>query len=62
MVVIIILSILAITAVPKINLQAEAKTAKLEGIEAAIQGVAALVYSKSIVAGNQISFCKYYLI
>lgn len=53
-VVIIILGILAVTAVPKyINLQAEAKTSTLEGVKAAMQGASSLVYSKSIVAGNQ---------
>lgn len=53
-VVIVILGILAVTAVPKyINLQADAKTATLEGVKAAMQGASALVYGKSIVAGNQ---------
>lgn len=53
-VVIVILGILAVTAVPKfINLQAEAKTSTLEGVKAAIEGASALVYSKSIVKGNQ---------
>lgn len=53
-VVIVILGILSVTAVPKyINLQAEARTATLEGVKAAMQGAAALVYSKSLVAGNQ---------
>jgi MSHA pilin protein MshA len=53
-VVIVILGILAVTAVPKyINLQAEARTATLEGVKAAMQGASALVYSKSLVAGNQ---------
>ena len=53
-VVIVILGILAVTAVPKyINLQADARTATLEGVKAAMQGADALVYSKSLVAGNQ---------
>jgi MSHA pilin protein MshA len=53
-VVIVILGILAVTAVPKyINLQADARTATLEGVKAAMQGAVALVYSKSLVAGNQ---------
>jgi MSHA pilin protein MshA len=53
-VVIVILGILAVTAVPKyINLQANARTATLEGVKASMQGVSALVYSKSLVAGNQ---------
>ena len=53
-VVIVILGILAVTAVPKyINLQADAQTSTLEGVKAAMQGASALVYGKSIVAGNQ---------
>ena len=53
-VVIVILGILAVTAVPKyINLQAEARTATLEGVKAAMQGASALVHGKSLVAGNQ---------
>tara|TARA_R110001583_G_scaffold112288_2_gene261647 strand:- start:3287 stop:3760 length:474 start_codon:yes stop_codon:yes gene_type:complete len=53
-VVIVILGILAVTAVPKyINLKADAQTATLEGVKAAMQGASALVYGKSLVAGNQ---------
>ncbi|MBL4822836.1 MAG: prepilin-type N-terminal cleavage/methylation domain-containing protein [Colwellia sp.] len=53
-VVIVILGILAVTAVPKyINLQADARTATLEGVKAAMQVASVLVYSKSLVAGNQ---------
>ena len=53
-VVIVILGILAVTAVPKyINLKADAQTATLEGVKAAMQGASALVHGKSIVAGNQ---------
>ncbi len=53
-VVIIILGILAVTAVPKyINLNADAQTSTLQGVKAAMQGASALVYGKSIVAGNQ---------
>ncbi len=52
-VVIVILGILAVTAVPKyINLQAEAQTSILEGVKVAMQGASALVHSKSLVAGN----------
>lgn len=52
-VVIVILGILAVTAVPKyINLQADAQTSTLEGVKAAMQGASALVYGKSIVKGN----------
>ena len=53
-VVIVILGVLAVSAVPKyINLQADARTATLEGVKAAMQGASALVYGKSLVAGNQ---------
>jgi len=53
-VVIVVLGILAVTAVPKyIKLQAEAQTSTLEGVQAAMQSAAALVYSKSLVKGNQ---------
>jgi MSHA pilin protein MshA len=52
-VVIVILGILAATAVPKfIDLTADAKTAALEGVKASMQGASALVHSKSIVKGN----------
>jgi MSHA pilin protein MshA len=53
-VVIVILGILAVTAAPKfINLQADAKTATLQGIQASMQSASALIYSKAIVKGNQ---------
>ena len=53
-VVIVILGILAATAAPKfINLKADAQTAVLQGVKASIESAAALVHSKSIVAGNQ---------
>ncbi len=53
-VVIVILGILAVTAVPKyINLQADAQTSTLQGVKAAMESASALVYGKSIVAGNQ---------
>jgi MSHA pilin protein MshA len=53
-VVIVILGILAVTAAPKfINLQADAKTATLQSIQASLESAAALVYSKAIVKGNQ---------
>ncbi|TWX72712.1 type II secretion system protein [Colwellia sp. C1TZA3] len=53
-VVIVILGILAATAAPKfINLNADAQTATLQGVMAAMQGAAARVYSKSLVKGNQ---------
>lgn len=52
-VVIVILGILAATAVPKfINLKADAQTATLRGVKATMQSAAALVHSKSLVKGN----------
>jgi MSHA pilin protein MshA len=52
-VVIVILGILAATAAPKfINLKADAQTATLQGVRAAMQSASALVHSKSIVKGN----------
>ena len=52
-VVIVILGILAVTVAPKyIDLSADAHTSTLEGVEAAVEGAAALVYGKSIVKGN----------
>jgi len=53
-VVIVILGILAATVAPKyISLTADAHTATLEAVKGSLEGAAALVYSKSIVAGNQ---------
>ncbi|GAW94419.1 MULTISPECIES: type II secretion system protein [Colwellia] len=53
-VVIVILGILAVTAVPKfVNLRADAQTSTLYGVQAAMQSVSALIYGKSIVKGNQ---------
>ncbi|PCI52169.1 MAG: MSHA biogenesis protein MshA [Gammaproteobacteria bacterium] len=52
-VVIVILGILAVTAVPKyINLQADARTATLHAIKGSLEGAAALVHGKSLVKGN----------
>lgn len=52
-VVIVILGILATTAAPKfINLKADAHTATLQGLAAAIEGAAAQIYGKSVVKGN----------
>ncbi|MFD2167776.1 type II secretion system protein [Thalassotalea euphylliae] len=52
-VVIVILGILAATAAPKfIDLQDDANTAVLEGVKAAMQSSSTLVYSKSLIAGN----------
>jgi len=53
-VVIVILGILAVTAAPKfINIQDDARTATLQGVKAAMKSVASLVYSKSLLAGNE---------
>ncbi|MBA6355969.1 MULTISPECIES: prepilin-type N-terminal cleavage/methylation domain-containing protein [unclassified Colwellia] len=53
-IVIVILGILAVTVVPKyINLTADANTATLQAVKGSLEGASALVYSKSIVAGNQ---------
>jgi MSHA pilin protein MshA len=53
-VVIVILGILAATVVPKyVDLTAEAHTATLEAVKGSLEGASALVYSKSIISGNQ---------
>lgn len=53
-VVIVILGILAVTAAPKfINLQDDARTATLQAVKASMQSAAALVHSKSLIAGNE---------
>jgi MSHA pilin protein MshA len=53
-VVIVILGILAVTAAPKfIDLQDDARTSTLHGIKGSIESVKALVYSKSLIAGNE---------
>lgn len=53
-VVIVILGILAATALPKfINLKADAQTAVLNGVKASMQSASALIHSKSLVKGNQ---------
>ncbi len=53
-VVIVILGVLAVTAAPKfINLQDDARTATLQGVKAAMESAAAMVYSKSLIKGNQ---------
>lgn len=51
-IVIIILGVLAATAVPRfINLQVDAKQARLEGMKAAIESTIDLVYSKMAIDG-----------
>ena len=53
-VVIVILGILAVTAAPKfINLQDDAQTATMQGVEAALSSASALVHSKSLIEGNE---------
>lgn len=53
-VVIVILGILAVTAAPKfIDLQDDARTATLDGLRAAMQSASSLVYSKSLIEGNE---------
>jgi MSHA pilin protein MshA len=55
-VVIVILGILAVTAAPKfINLQDDARTATLQAVKASMQSASTLVYSKSLIAGNETS-------
>jgi MSHA pilin protein MshA len=53
-IVIVILGILAVTAAPRfIDLQEDARASTLEGVKAALQGGAQLVYAKSAIAGVQ---------
>lgn len=53
-IVIVILGILAVTAAPRfIDLQGDARGATLQGVKAALQGGAQLVYAKSAIAGEQ---------
>jgi len=53
-IVIIVLGILAATAVPKfINLQDDAKEAAMTGVEAAVHSAANIVYSKSAIDGTE---------
>ena len=52
-VVIIILGILAVTALPKfVNLQGEARASTLQGMKAALEGAATLSYSKAAIQGK----------
>lgn len=53
-IVIVILGILAVTAAPRfIDLQGDARASTLQGVKAALQGGAQLVYAKSAIAGEQ---------
>ncbi|MFM4963487.1 prepilin-type N-terminal cleavage/methylation domain-containing protein [Aeromonas bivalvium] len=52
-IVIIILGILAVTAAPKfLNLQDDARTATLKGVEGSLNSAGAMVYSKAVIAGK----------
>jgi len=53
-IVIVILGILAVTAAPRfINLSSDATASTLQGVKAALQSGAQLVYAKSAIAGDQ---------
>lgn len=52
-VVIIILGILAVTALPKfVNLQGEARASTLQGMKAALEGASTLTFSKAAIQGK----------
>lgn len=52
--VIVLLGILAVTALPRfINLQSDARQSVLEGLRAAMQGAGTQIYAKSLLAGNE---------
>ena len=52
--VIVLLGILAVTALPRfVNLQTDARVAVLDGLKAAMQGGATQVYAKSLIAGTE---------
>ena len=53
-IVIVILGILAVTAAPRfIDLQGDARSSTLQGVKAALQGGAQLIYAKSAIEGEQ---------
>lgn len=53
-IVIIILGILAATAVPKfVDLQSDARESAMKGLKGALEGAATLTYSRSAIDGNQ---------
>lgn len=61
-IVIIILGILAATAVPKfINLQDDAKKSAMTGVEAALHSAANIVYSKAAIEGVETSLTGDYV-
>lgn len=52
--VIVLLGILAVTALPRfIGLQSDARAATLEGVKAALQGAGTQIYSKALIAGQE---------
>ena len=54
--VIVLLGILAVTALPRfVNLQVDARIATLDGLKAAMQGAAVQVYSKALIQGTETS-------
>ena len=53
-IVIVILGILSVTAAPRfIDFQGDARKATLQGVKAALDGGARLIFAKSAVAGEQ---------
>jgi len=53
-VVIVILGVLAAVAVPKfVDLQTEARSSVVQGIDGAVRGAATLVYSKALIEGSE---------
>ena len=54
--VIILLGILAVTALPRfIDLQSDAKAGVLKGVKASLQGAATQIYAKSLISGVESS-------
>ena len=52
--VIVLLGILAVTALPRfVNLQGDAREATLQGVKASLQGGAVQIYSKQLIGGNE---------
>lgn len=53
--VIVLLGILAVTALPRfVDLQSDARIATLEGVKAAMEGVSVQIYAKALVAGEEV--------
>lgn len=52
--VIVLLGILAVTALPRfVNLQSDARIATLQGLQASMQGAATQIYAKSLISGTE---------